>query len=218
MDQRYHVCHRQTTWEAACLYRLRAAWAKSFEAVVLQKGLPPRHCRRKCFHRRQNLNSPAVEDQCPTRTDFVTPIAELPLIRSTPNIFQFDMIVHVNQQPQSRTCRRVMRRVLLDTGAKLNMVAAAALRGIELPVGGEPCEIRSIAGNSRIVGQTALRFHFLQDVETEGVESTFEEEFNVLDGNEQPLFDFILGQEWISRHLLKFFELTSSKSSAHHLH
>ena len=185
---------------------------------MLQKGLRLRHCCRKRSHRIQNLDSPTIEGKCSTGADFVTPIAELPLLRSTPNIFQFDMIVHVNERPQSRTTRRVMRRVLLDTGAKLNMVAAAALRGIELPVGGEPCEIRSIAGKSRVVGQTDLTFHFLQDVETEGVEPTFEEEFNVLDGDEQPLFDFILGQEWISRHFLKFFDLTSSKTAAHHLH
>lgn len=128
-------------------------------------------------------------------------------------MFQFDIIVHVTQQHHSRASRRVMRRVLLDTGAKMNMVSAAALHGIQFPVKGRQCEIRSIAGTSRIMGQTDLSFHFLDDVATEGAEtSTFEEEFNLLDDNEQPLFDMVLGQEWISRHFLKFFDLTSSKA------
>ena len=217
-NQQDHIFPRQMTWEAASSQRLRAAWARSLQAVVSQKGHWLRCYRRQRPRRIPKLDCHTIESQCSTKTKVATPVAELPSIASSPTLFQFDIVVHVNHRHQPCASRRVMRRVILDTGANMNMVSAAALRGIELPVGGEPCEIRSIAGSSRIIGQTDLRFHFLKDVETGGIESAFEEEFNLLDDNEQPLFDFILGQEWIARHFLKFFDLTSSKASVQELY
>ena len=106
--------------------------------------------------------------------------------------------------------RRVMKRVLLDTGSDLNLISSAAHSSLRTPIRRKECKVQSVAGQSSIVGQTHLSWTFLCSDDADATSlPVFSDMFSVLSSTESPLFDCILGRHWIQAHRAIFLVLWS---------
>ena len=125
------------------------------------------------------------------------------------NPFVFDINIRVPEA--SGKTRKVMKRVLLDTGSDLNLISAPAQSDIKTRVRPQKCHVRSVSGQSSIVGETRMEWTFIRsNVSNTSSASVFNDTFFVLSKKEVPLFDCILGRQWIHDHRSVFLDLWSS--------
>ena len=112
------------------------------------------------------------------------------------NPFVFDINIHIIDQPLTK----IMKRVLLDTGADLNIISFVAYRGLGAPLRTFHHSVYSLAGETAVVGEIYLTWNFL----LAGVSSpnnVHGARFFVLADTEMPAFDMILGHRWITEHM-----------------
>ena len=111
--------------------------------------------------------------------------------------------IHVNNRGIQRT-RLNTRIALLDTGADFNLISYDAFKELNLPI--KPCNdvVRSIAGNSQLIGKVEIDWHFRPSnyptvpAPRIAVHSAI---FWVLSQDEDPCFDCILGWPWIDSNI-----------------
>ena len=125
------------------------------------------------------------------------------------NPFVFDINICVPEA--SGKIRKVMKRVLLDTGSDLNLISAPAHSDLKTRIRPQKCHIRSVSGQSSIVGETRMEWTFIRsNVSNSSSATVFNDTFFVLSKKELPLFDCILGRHWIHDHRSVFLDLWSS--------
>lgn len=120
------------------------------------------------------------------------------------NPFVFDINVRTG------TGQKTMKRVLLDTGSDLNLISNSVHREIGSTLNRKKHSVRSLAGQSSIVGETTLSWNFI----TSSPQTTSPPQvdvFFVLARTESTSFDCILGHSWIWSHLDIFSALMRSE-------
>lgn len=123
--------------------------------------------------------------------------------------FVFDINIRM-QHGRCGRLRRVMKRVLLDTGSDLSLISSAAHADLRTPIQRQKCKVQSVAGQSSIIGQTQLSWTFLRSCDPDATSlADFSDVFFVLSSTESPLFDCILGRHWIQTHRAVFLALWS---------
>lgn len=123
-----------------------------------------------------------------------------------PNPFVFDINIRTS------TGQKVMKRILLDTGSDLNLISTSAYQDVLCPIRRTQHSVRSLAGQTSIVGETTLSWVFLVSSDLDSVEIPPQaESFSVLASAESAAFDCILGHGWILSHLEIFSALVRSK-------
>jgi hypothetical protein len=101
-----------------------------------------------------------------------------------------------------------MKRVLFDTGSDMNLISAPTHADLKSPIRPLSYQIHSVAGQSCVVGETDLKWAFLDSkISAEGENSTYSDTFFVLSTKELTLFDCILGRHWIDEHRSLFWRL-----------
>jgi hypothetical protein len=121
--------------------------------------------------------------------------------------FIFDINVQV-AKCGSGVPRKIMKRVLLDTGSDLNLISAAAHADLGTKIIPEECCVHSVAGESQIVGSTHLRWNFIpSESQKRSDAKTFSDVFHVLSKHETPSFDCILGHGWLQENRAVFWNL-----------
>ena len=124
-----------------------------------------------------------------------------------PNPFVFDVNIRV-QDASSGHLRKIMKRILLDTGSDLNLISGPAHSDLKTHLRPQKCHVRSVAGQSSIVGETRLDWTFIRaNPRNETTSNIFSDTFFVLSKKETPLFDCILGRHWIHNHRSVFLAL-----------
>ncbi|RMZ87430.1 hypothetical protein DV736_g5342, partial [Chaetothyriales sp. CBS 134916] len=123
----------------------------------------------------------------------------------------FDINIRIQRQNNGSFGGKVARRVLLDTGADLNLIAASAHEDVGSPIDLHPAKLLSLGGRTFLEGKTELTFNFVGTGSLSTTKNTYTEVFAVIARNEQPLFDCILGAHWILRHWHDFTALMASK-------
>lgn len=103
-----------------------------------------------------------------------------------------------------------MKRILLDTGSDLNLISNTAYREVNSPIRRTQHSVRSLAGQTSIIGETALSWVFLVSKNLVEIPPQ-RDNFSVLASAEPAAFDCILGHPWISSHLEVFSALVQSK-------
>ena len=128
-----------------------------------------------------------------------------PTDQANPFVFDINIRLSGGQHGQSR---KVMKRVLLDTGSDLNLVSATAYADLRTRIKPHKRVIQSVAGESSVIGETKLVWTFLQPSGcSDEKPAIFSEDFFVLSKRENPLFDCILGRHWIQEHRSVFLSL-----------
>jgi hypothetical protein len=123
------------------------------------------------------------------------------------NPFVFDINIRL-QRGSNGQLQKIMKRVLIDTGSDLNLISAAAHADLETQLRPQKRIIRSVAGQSAVVGETNLSWTFLNSTNTgHSSQSVFSDDFFVLSEQESTLFDCILGRHWIQAHRSVFLSL-----------
>lgn len=123
------------------------------------------------------------------------------------NPFVFDINIRV-QDVSSGKLRKVMKRVLLDTGSDLNLLSAPTHTDLNTRVRPQRCHVRSVGGQSAIVGETQLDWTFIRSNSAKNSDgAVFSDTFFILSRKETPLFDCILGRHWIQGHRSIFLDL-----------
>ncbi|RMD41522.1 hypothetical protein DV735_g3599, partial [Chaetothyriales sp. CBS 134920] len=112
---------------------------------------------------------------------------------------------------------KVAKRVLLDTGADLNLIAASAHEDVGSSIDLEPARLLSLGGRTLLKGKTELTFNFLATAGSSAPKNTYTEVFAVVARTEPPLFDCILGAHWILSHFEDFIMLMASRIILSHL-
>ncbi len=121
--------------------------------------------------------------------------------------FVFDINIRVLDTFSGRL-RKVMKRVLLDTGSDLNLISAPAHADLRTDIRPQKHRVRSIGGQSAVVGETKLDWTFIRSRSAKEINNcVFSDSFFVLSKEETPLFDCILGRHWIQGHRLVFLDL-----------
>jgi hypothetical protein len=124
--------------------------------------------------------------------------------------FIFDINIHLTKAG-SGVPRKIMKRVLLDTGSDLNLISAAAHADLRTKIIPEKCCVHSVSGESQIVGSTRLRWNFISSDPHERSKPTgFSAVFHVLSKHETPSFDCILGHGWLKANRAVFWNLWSA--------
>lgn len=125
----------------------------------------------------------------------------------SPNPFVFDINIHLDQRADGQS-RKVLKRVLLDTGSDLNLISAPAHADLKTSTRSSRHSVRSVAGESSVVGETHLQWSFISS--KSGLNSKpalFSDVFFVLSRREAPLFDCILSRHWIQANRSTFLSL-----------
>lgn len=105
-----------------------------------------------------------------------------------------------------------MKRILLDTGSDLNLISTSAYQDVKSPIRRTQHSVRSLAGQTPIIGETTLSWSFLVTSGSNSVKIPPQtERFSVLASTESAAFDCILGHGWISGHREIFSALMGSK-------
>lgn len=161
-----------------------------------------RHQEKACQSVRQSKPQGASSDSdnsfCNTYT--------IPYVHG-PHPFVFDINVRT-ARTGSEMSQKVMKRVLLDTGSDLNLISASAHADLKTVVKASKCCIRSVAGESAVVGKTRLEWTFIAgEARERSKRLVFSDDFHVLSRKEVPLFDCILGRHWITAHRSVFLSL-----------
>ena len=128
------------------------------------------------------------------------------------NRFIFDINVHIPVGGTGESTEKMPKRILLDTGADINLISHGAFCDLRAPMVGSPVSIHSLAGRTSIEGQTHLSFNFLSSTAaTTARPRTYVEDFFVISPSEKTLFDCILGHKWISDHWDEIVALMASR-------
>ena len=113
----------------------------------------------------------------------------------------FDINCHVVDQATGLLISKVAKRVLLDTGADINLISHTAFHDLGREMVQAPRSIESLAGQTALSGEAAITFTFLTGATTASrCQRTFTEDFSVVSKSERPLFDIILGGKWFFAH------------------
>lgn len=123
------------------------------------------------------------------------------------NPFLFDINICVPDDTGGQ--RKVMKRVLVDSGSDLNLISHDALRSLESPARPLQRSVQSLAGTSAIVGEASLTWTFL--LIRPRAPSTHSDRFYVLAKSEHARFDCILSHIWIMSNIDVFTALLSSR-------
>ena len=119
-----------------------------------------------------------------------------------PNKFVLDINVHLPDDVTGDSIKRILKRVLLDTGADLNLISSSAFRDVQTPMTRVPGTIHSLSGQTSIEGKTRLSLNFLNsDAAAKWQQQAYSEDFFVISPSETALFDCILGHRWVFNHL-----------------
>ena len=129
-----------------------------------------------------------------------------------PNRFVFDINVHIPNGTTGTPIGKVSKRVLLDTGADLNLISFPAFRDVRTPMATSSVCLQSLAGQTAIDGEIRLSFNFLSSHAAKShLQNAYCEDFAVISDGERPLFDCILGSQWIFAHWEEVSALMASR-------
>lgn len=155
-----------------------------------------------CLSPRKARSRPKLDLSCPK--SFAHYVAAG--VQWRPNPFVFDINIRTS------TGEKVMKRILLDTGSDLNLISTSAYEDVNSPIRRTQHSVRSLAGQTSIVGETTLSWVFLVSSDSDPMEIPPQaESFSVLASGEAAAFDCILGHAWILSHRDIFFALMGSK-------
>lgn len=105
------------------------------------------------------------------------------------------------------------RIALLDTGAGFNLISSQAFRELNLAPKPSQQVVRSIGGDTRLVGKVELTWRFrASDVPSKLSQTLYSAVFYILPEQDEAKFDCILGWPWIEENLdLCFYMLRSMR-------
>jgi hypothetical protein len=166
-----------------------------------RRRLPPDKLRRK-FHR-YSIPDSSLRRNGEWRSADISPIT---------NKFVFDVNIWIPGNHWGRPSK-MLKRCLLDTGANVNFISWSAFCDIGAPLRPITGAVRSIAGSRPVSGETSISFQFLSSTPYSRMSSHngYIENFVVIAGDEQPLFDCVLGADWFFRHLEEISTMVTSK-------